>query len=79
MAIPTKKVSIKAVYLDDVVLNSGLVAIEPTISLFGKVFSCVAVCHDRIAAQELPSSLQSCHPTEQVTTGSALWRNSSSV
>ena len=46
MATPIKTVSGNTVYLDDVVLNSRLVAIVPNISLFGKVFSCVAVCHD---------------------------------
>ena len=47
MATPIKTVSVETVYLDDVVLNSRLVAIVPNISLFGKVFSCVAVCHDK--------------------------------
>ncbi len=47
MAAPIKAVLINKVYLDDVLLNSRLVAIVPNISLFGKVFSRVAVRHDK--------------------------------
>jgi hypothetical protein len=53
-------------YQDNIVLNSRLVAIVPNISLSGKLFRCVAVCHDK-AQSSIVFLFLSCHPPEQIS------------